>query len=145
MLGGLLSLSTYVYHSTLQSSLDNNYIQIQLCNFHVRSPAKANKFHNKLPPNQLHRHRNLAIDTHHAYMHFLETMKRIGFKSSTVHCMIFLQTRNVTNGFRAWILKSLLIIFWLSPSRLANNISIVITDVSSCMLEYNFVSIMTIR
>ena len=84
MVGGLLSLSTYVYHSTLQSSLDNNYIQIQLCNFHVRSPAKANKFHNKLPPNQLHRHRNLAIDTRHAYMHFLKTMKGIGFKSSTV-------------------------------------------------------------
>ena len=89
MVGRLLSLSTYVYHSTLQSSLDNNYIQIPLCNFHVRSPAEANKFRNKLLPNQLHRHRNLAIDTRHAYMHFLKTMKGIGFKSSTVHCMIF--------------------------------------------------------
>ena len=54
-------------------------------------------------------------------------------------------TRNVTNGLRAWILKWLLFIFWLSPSRLANNISIVVTNISSCMLEYNFVYVMTIR
>ena len=138
-MGGLLSLSTYVYHSRLQSSLDNNYIQIQLCNFHVRSPVEANKFRNKLLPNQLHRHRNLAIDTHHAYMHFLKQWKELVSKVPLCIVWFFLQTRNVTNGFGAWILKILLIIFWLSPSRLANNISIVITNVFSCMLEYNLI------
>ena len=80
----MVSLSTYVYHSTLQSSLDNNYIQIPLCNFHVRSPAKANKFRNKLLPNQLHRHRNLAIDTRHSYMHFLKSSERNWFQK--FHC-----------------------------------------------------------